>query len=185
MIVSAYGFADVLGPGPHGVDPSRVAAQVVSGIGFLGAGLIFVCGDICPRPHHRRDRLDHRTGGHGGGRRAAGAGGRLDGRPTSSSRTTYPAARAAAAALRARRPSPLRITYLDGRGVLREALARVTGAGFDVSDVVVRRATSHDHVTVRRWRCAGKEPLSELVTELGELDGVVSVHAADANADPD
>src|SRR5580693_5323321 len=39
MIVSAYGFTDVLGT--HVVlDPSRVAAQVVSGIGFLGAGTI-------------------------------------------------------------------------------------------------------------------------------------------------
>lgn len=41
MIVSAYGFNNVLGQ-PHVVlDPSRVAAQVVSGIGFLGAGTIF------------------------------------------------------------------------------------------------------------------------------------------------
>ena len=36
MIVSAYGFAPALGPNIV-LDPSRVAAQVVSGIGFLGA----------------------------------------------------------------------------------------------------------------------------------------------------
>ena len=41
MIVSAYGFNAVLGP--HVIlDPSRVAAQVVSGIGFLGAGSIIL-----------------------------------------------------------------------------------------------------------------------------------------------
>jgi putative Mg2+ transporter-C (MgtC) family protein len=41
MIVSTYGFAEVLGPGQLvAFDPSRVAAQVVSGIGFLGAGVI-------------------------------------------------------------------------------------------------------------------------------------------------
>src|SRR5262249_24944597 len=40
MIVSAYGFEEVLQPGRVALDPSRVAAQVVSGIGFLGAGLI-------------------------------------------------------------------------------------------------------------------------------------------------
>ncbi|TFW32469.1 MgtC/SapB family protein [Massilia horti] len=40
MLVSAYGFSDAL-VGSHVVlDPSRVAAQVVSGIGFLGAGTI-------------------------------------------------------------------------------------------------------------------------------------------------
>lgn len=45
MIVSAYGFAAVLGP--HVVlDPSRVAAQVVSGIGFLGAGTILLRGEV-------------------------------------------------------------------------------------------------------------------------------------------
>lgn len=41
MIVSKYGFGDVIGPGVT-LDPSRVAAQIVTGIGFVGAGLIFV-----------------------------------------------------------------------------------------------------------------------------------------------
>ncbi len=41
IIVSAFGFSDALGPDRYAVlDPSRVAAQVVSGIGFLGAGVI-------------------------------------------------------------------------------------------------------------------------------------------------
>ncbi|MBO4898433.1 MAG: MgtC/SapB family protein [Clostridia bacterium] len=44
MIVSKYGFADLAGDamGTKGVDPARIAAQVVSGVGFLGAGMIFV-----------------------------------------------------------------------------------------------------------------------------------------------
>lgn len=37
MIVSKYGFSDV-----EHFDAARVAAQVISGIGFLGAGVIFV-----------------------------------------------------------------------------------------------------------------------------------------------
>lgn len=46
MIVSAFGFADILGT-PHVIlDPSRIAAQVVSGIGFLGAGSILLRGEI-------------------------------------------------------------------------------------------------------------------------------------------
>jgi len=45
--VSAFGFADVLGTSDHIVlDPSRIAAQVVSGIGFLGAGSILLRGEI-------------------------------------------------------------------------------------------------------------------------------------------
>ena len=46
MIVSAFGFADVLGDDHVVLDPSRVAAQVVSGIGFLGAGSILLRGEI-------------------------------------------------------------------------------------------------------------------------------------------
>ena len=42
MIVSKYGFWDILGNTGIGLDPSRIAAQVVSGIGFLGAGTIII-----------------------------------------------------------------------------------------------------------------------------------------------
>ena len=46
MLVSKYGFGDLTGTngdifGAHGTDPARLAAQVVSGISFLGAGVIF------------------------------------------------------------------------------------------------------------------------------------------------
>ena len=47
MIISKYGFTDmesvagVLYPGTRGADGARIAAQIVSGISFLGAGVIF------------------------------------------------------------------------------------------------------------------------------------------------
>lgn len=40
MIVSAFGFSDIMGKPSVVLDPSRMAAQVISGIGFLGAGTI-------------------------------------------------------------------------------------------------------------------------------------------------
>lgn len=43
-LVSAYGFGPVLGDSVR-LDPSRISAQIVSGIGFLGAGVIFVNND--------------------------------------------------------------------------------------------------------------------------------------------
>ncbi len=46
MLVSAFEFADVLGERSVVHDPSRVAAQVVSGIGFLGAGFIPLRGEV-------------------------------------------------------------------------------------------------------------------------------------------
>ena len=46
MLVSKYGFTDIIETGRVVVDPSRVAAQIVSGIGFIGGGVIFVRKDI-------------------------------------------------------------------------------------------------------------------------------------------
>lgn len=42
MIVSKYGFFDLMEAGDARFDGSRIASQIVSGIGFLGAGMIFV-----------------------------------------------------------------------------------------------------------------------------------------------
>ncbi|MET0970887.1 MAG: MgtC/SapB family protein [Tardiphaga sp.] len=46
MLVSQYGFSNILTQQNIVLDPSRIAAQVVSGIGFLGAGSILARGEI-------------------------------------------------------------------------------------------------------------------------------------------
>jgi putative Mg2+ transporter-C (MgtC) family protein len=46
MLISKYGFMNVLSTGRVVLDPSRVAAQIVSGIGFIGGGVIFMRRDI-------------------------------------------------------------------------------------------------------------------------------------------
>jgi hypothetical protein len=40
--ISKYGFSDVLSAGTVVLDPWRVAAQIISGIGFLGTGIIIL-----------------------------------------------------------------------------------------------------------------------------------------------
>ena len=68
MIISQYGFAEILHNDPTiKLDPSRVAAQIVSGIGFLGAGTIifqkqFVRGadDGCRFVGNSRNRYGNR-----------------------------------------------------------------------------------------------------------------------------
>lgn len=42
MIVSKYGFNDILNMHDIALDPSRIAAQIVTGISFIGAGTILV-----------------------------------------------------------------------------------------------------------------------------------------------
>ncbi len=52
IVISKYGFADLEGAGgsdyygTRGADPARIAAQVVSGISFLCAGVIFKQGSV-------------------------------------------------------------------------------------------------------------------------------------------
>jgi putative Mg2+ transporter-C (MgtC) family protein len=46
MLLSEYGFSDFVNEANVRIDPSRLAAQVVSGIGFLGAGAILRNGNV-------------------------------------------------------------------------------------------------------------------------------------------
>ena len=44
MVISKYGFTDVIAIHDVALDPSRMAANVITGVSFLGAGVIFVRG---------------------------------------------------------------------------------------------------------------------------------------------
>jgi putative Mg2+ transporter-C (MgtC) family protein len=179
LLVGEYGFFDELQPGHVALDPSRVAAQIVSGIGFIGGGLIFV----------RRDSVRGLTTAAGVWLAAAvgmAAGAGLPVLATASTlldllvTTTYPFwARQLPGGGFA--PAPLRITYLDGQGVLREVLSKVTGAGFAVSDLNFQR---HDEdAVVVDVELRGRAPVAGLVGELGALEGVLIVNTAAENPD--
>jgi putative Mg2+ transporter-C (MgtC) family protein len=175
LLVSEFGFFDELERGRVVLDPSRVAAQIVSGIGFIGGGLIFV----------RQDAVRGLTTAAGvwlvaAVGMAAGAG--LPVLATASTlayllvTSTYPT-------LARRLPgSPLAAAPLrDGQGVLREVLSRITNAGFAVSDLDFRR---HDEdAVVVDVGLRGKAPVGGLVAELGQLDGVLVVHTAETDPD--
>ena len=53
MIVSQYGFQEIIKENSVTLDPSRVAAQVVSGIGFIGAGTIIFSRRYMGHSRHR------------------------------------------------------------------------------------------------------------------------------------
>ena len=131
MLVSKYGFNDVVVKGLIIADPSRMAAQIVSGVGFLGAGPIFV----------RRDSVRGLTTAAAvwvtaaiGA--AAGAGLAILAAEATAAflivATAFPAL-----ALRLPRPpaTALLIRYPDGRGVLRQLLQTATAQGFTIGAV--------------------------------------------------
>ena len=67
MIVSQYGFQEIIKENSVTLDPSRVAAQVVSGIGFIGAGTIILQKQIVVCPSRRYMGYSrHRSGSRRG-----------------------------------------------------------------------------------------------------------------------
>ena len=210
MLVSKYGFTNILESGRVVLDPSRIAAQIVSGIGFIGGGLIFVRKDIVRGLTTAATVWLTAAVGM-----ACGAG-----LPILAIAVTFghfvvvfvfpsierrlPKSRWA--------PSSLQISYQDGRGVLREVLASCTRSEFAVSRVQVERDPSHELGSARvagqetltpeeaigndwapspkgivtlRVEVRGAKSVARLAERLSEIDGVTSVHAGDANLSSD
>ncbi len=183
MLVSTYGFADVLNQRHTVLDPSRVAAQIVSGIGFIGGGIIFV----------RRDTVRGLTTAAGVWVTAAvgmACGGDL---PLVALTTTilyyvvaflYPPLVSRLPQSRDA-PSELELVYVDGQGILREALAQCAQRGFSISDLAIkhngsvrRNGHARPEVTVT-LELRGRGSLADLASELHEIQGVVDVSAGD------
>ncbi|MEJ8279186.1 MgtC/SapB family protein [Pseudonocardia spirodelae] len=183
MVISKYGFADLLGTEHVALDPSRIAAQIVSGIGFVGAGLIFVRQDVVRGLTTAATIWLAAAVGT-----ACGAGLPLlavlaTGAHFLVTRGLRPLARVVRR--HRRRPPVLRIRYDDGLGVLRGVLERCTAAGFSVAGVAVHRGTVDDdgaRVTGVTLRLDGRGDLVGLAAALSETAGVRS---AETRADPD
>lgn len=203
VLISKYGFTDVLGPQVL-LDPSRVAAQIVSGIGFIGAGLIFV----------RRDSVRGLTTAASvwlttAIGMAAGSGLVVLAAVTAAGYFVVvfgmsPLARALSG--RSRRDHLVQITYLDGKGILRRILHACTARGWAIGQVSTRpvgapavgyeigrgharsdaaaqvEVPSRPLVTVVLG-LAGRQPHAQLMEALGELDGVVAVDIPDTDDD--
>jgi len=176
-IAGGYGFADTVGGDGVVLDPSRVAAQVASGIGFIGGGLIFV----------RRDAVRGLTTAAGVWVTAATgltAGAGLEELAIAGT-LAYFAVAFGFPPLARRLPQPsgartvVQVTYVDGRGVLREAIADCTRGGFVVADISTRRVESDDEeraAVAVRLEMQGTGHTDEVVAELGGREGVLAVN---------
>ncbi|GII88320.1 putative magnesium transport MgtC family protein [Sphaerisporangium siamense] len=180
MIVSKYGFGDVLGDHVT-LDPSRVAAQIVSGIGFIGAGLIFI----------RRDAVRGLTTAAtiwltAAVGMAAGAGLWLLALIVTAGHFALmfllgPLARRLPVSRFA--PTRLHLRYLDGRGVLRTVMAACAEERFTLSEVSVDQQAQAEPGTVTLWLTVhGSGSPARLVARLSEIDGVLAVAGQDADS---
>jgi putative Mg2+ transporter-C (MgtC) family protein len=188
MLVSKYGFTDVLRPGLVILDPSRVAAQIVTGIGFIGGGLIFVRSDYVRGL--TTAAVVWVTAAIGA---ACGAGLPLLAAVATACHFVvaqgYPRLLAKFGSRRFMVTS-VEVRYLDGRGLLRTILATTTQRGFVVSEIATGAVTEHhqrnedapmrsgeaqDRVVGVSLQLQGPPVLSELTAAISEIDGVMSV----------
>lgn len=187
VLISKYGFDTVLG-GHVTLDPSRVAAQIVSGIGFIGGGLIFV----------RRDAVRGLTTAAviwmcAAIGMACGAGLWLLAVLVTAAHFLVLFGYPQLVRLLPRSKwasSTLTMTYRGGRGVLRRALAECTDRGFTVSEISTEevrpgsehhRASELEALVSVSLTLQGVRVLADLAAAVSEVEGVVSVRAGDVN----
>jgi len=171
VLVSKYGFMDVLGD--HvGLDPSRVAAQVVTGIGFLGAGLILTRHGAVRGLTTAASVWETAAIGM-----AAGAGLWLLALVVTALHfvITY------GVQLFGRflpgnvdRQVQVRVVYLDGRGLLRIVLATVTGGGWAVDRAEQPDDAAGGTVSVT-LELEGSQENSVPMSMITDIDGVRDV----------
>lgn len=171
-VISVNGFADLVDY-EFIRDPARIAAQIVSGIGFLGAGVIFVNRDVVRGLTTAASIWLAAAIGM-----AAGAGMFLIAAFTT---VLYFVAVFALGALgkvvpQAGARRTVLITYADGRGILRSVLRRLNDLGCEVSLSSTRQVTVEGAAGVRaQLRVRSGPPLPEVMTQLAEIDGVFTV----------
>lgn len=181
MLVSKYGFDDLLASDQISLDPSRLAAQIVSGIGFIGGGLIFV----------RRDAVRGLTTAAtvwvaAAVGTACGAGLPLLGLAGTVVHYLITRGYRPLARLLSRQggsPRALHLVYADGRGVLRTVLTVCTERGFAVAGMRVdREDDGHDGSGAPARPTAsvtlsllGRGAITPLTGELSEVPGVLAV----------
>ena len=174
--ISQFGFGDSTDS-----DPTRIAAQIVTGVGFLGAGLIFV----------RKDAVRGLTTAAGiwfaaGVGMAAGSQLYLVALATTA---LYLVIMLGIRPIEARLPHArstsrhFEITYRDGQGVLREIISKagqmsITIVDFDV--VGGRKVGGESAQLVHLTTSGGTSTLDALASELADLDGVFSVTQGDS-----
>jgi putative Mg2+ transporter-C (MgtC) family protein len=202
MLISKYGFMDVLSNGRVVVDPSRVAAQVVSGIGFIGGGVIFM----------RRDVVRGLTTAASVWLTAALGMACGAGLPVLAVATTvghfiimFVFPKLVRLLPKERRTATrIRISYRDGRGLLRTILIACTNLRFAIDQVEIEREgvfsepleaardradeegveldpTRHKGDVVLCMNVKGKRPISHLIARLSDIDGVVGVGTVDGS----
>jgi putative Mg2+ transporter-C (MgtC) family protein len=160
-------------------DSSRIAAQVASGIGFIGAGVIFLRRDVVRGLTTAATIWLVAAIGL-----AAGAGGNAAVLAVAATILHLIVAFVFTPVMR-RMPvsrfvvTTLEVAYHDGRGVLRDILETTTDLGYVITNLDVGKKEGDDDIVPVSLDAEGKGDRHELVESLQRLEGVATVRVSD------
>jgi putative Mg2+ transporter-C (MgtC) family protein len=184
-LVSWFGFGAGLDGVTQGVDPTRIAAQIVSGIGFLGGGVIFKGRNFVRGLTTAATIWLTAAIGMSVGAGLIFLGVILTIVHLLTIFVVGPLIRKIPPSDRRREMS---IVYEDGQGVLRKILGAATAQGFAAEVRSTRRLPRKDRDLISmEMRFFGNQPLRELVPAMSEIQGVdrVLLHGDSDDDDDD
>jgi putative Mg2+ transporter-C (MgtC) family protein len=171
VLVSKYGFGDTIVPYAVVLDPSRVAAQIVSGIGFIGGGLIFVQRDVVRGL--TTAAIIWLTAAVG---MACGAGLPLLALFVTGAHflVVYGYTPLAKRILSER--AEVHVRYTPGKGSVEKIMQMCTGRGFSIRELAVEQSegTVENDVRAIHLQLSGRRGVESLVVAIGDIKGVVS-----------
>jgi putative Mg2+ transporter-C (MgtC) family protein len=171
MLVSKYGFDDTIVKYAVVLDPSRVAAQIVSGIGFIGGGLIFVQRDVVRGL--TTAAIIWLTAAVG---MACGAGLPLLALFVTGAHFLIVYGYTSFAKRILSERAEVHVQYTPGKGSVEKIMQMCTGRGYSIQELAVEQMdqTVENAVRAIHLQLSGRRGVESLVVAIGDIKGVVS-----------
>jgi putative Mg2+ transporter-C (MgtC) family protein len=169
MLVSKYGFGDILGRPEIILDPSRIAAQIVSGIGFIGGGLIFVQRDVVRGL--TTAAIIWLTAGIG---MACGAGLPLLALFVTAAHFVVVFGYSLLAKRVLSQRAEIHVQYTPGKGAVEKIMQMCTGRGYAIEDLAVEPMVEEGHTRAIQFMVSGRGAIDALVVALADIKGVLA-----------
>lgn len=176
MLVSKYGFGDTIVRYAIVLDPSRVAAQIVSGIGFIGGGLIFVQRDVVRGL--TTAAIIWLTAAVG---MACGAGLPLLALFVTAAHFLVVYAYTPLARRILSEQAEIHLRYTPGKGAVEKVMQMCTGGGYSIHHLAVEQAegTAEGETRAIQFQVSGRRDVEALVVAIADIKGVMMAKVAD------
>jgi putative Mg2+ transporter-C (MgtC) family protein len=182
MLVSKYGFGDTIIRYAVVLDPSRVAAQIVSGIGFIGGGVIFVQRDVVRGL--TTAAIIWLTAAVG---MACGAGLPLLALFVTAAHFLVVYGYRSLEKRILSEHADLHVHYIPGKGAVEKVMEMCTGRGYFIQELAVDPATSTAEGETRaiQFHVSGRRGVEALVVAIADIKGVTAARIRPAQPPKD